>query len=234
MSWSIIALMTLHLASLIFFLYTYFRTPPFPPTLVINLDERTDRWQEVQQEFKDWIVPIERMPAVKYSPGWKGCNMSHRKALELAKHRHYPWVLILEDDCVLTPGAKEQFHSLLPYLWKHQEHWDVFSGGTTYIEDAKLITKTPPLFRVKGNTTHFCLIHRTAYDKILRHMPSNPEMMTDASNQVIDQWYKKHLRIWVTVPFLAIQRPMHSDLEDKNVDYTQAFKDAETDLRKRL
>jgi len=27
--------------------------PPIPAILAINLDERTDRWTEVQQEFRD-------------------------------------------------------------------------------------------------------------------------------------------------------------------------------------
>jgi len=230
MSWGIIILTLLHTASLAYFLYNYFRTPPPPPALVINLDERKDRWQEIQQEFVKWSPAVERVSAVKYSPGWKGCTLSHRKALEIAKERHYPWVLIIEDDCLLTPDAQERFHALLPYLWKHQHRWDVFLGGVSFAEHPKLIIKNPPLFEVKGLTAHFCLIHRTAYNKILHHMPSDPEKMT----QAIDTWYKSHLRLWTTVPFIAIQRPSYSDNENKTEDYTQIFKDSETTLRKLL
>lgn len=232
MSWSIIVLVILHLASLIFFLYKHFRTPPSPPVLVINLDERKDRWEEVQKEFANWSPPIERVSAVKYSPGWKGCTLSHIKAIKIAKQRHYPWVLIIEDDCLLNPGAKEQFQALLPYLWKHQEHWDIFLGGVIHAEEAKLISKSPPMFKLKGYMTHFCLIHSKTYNKILHHIPTDPEALT--TDEIIDGWYKKHLRLWATVPFLAIQRPSHSDNEKEYKNYNQQFKDSETILRKLL
>lgn len=232
MSWSVIILMVLHLASLIFFLYKHFRSPPPPPILAINLDERTDRWQEVQKEFSNWLPPIERVSAVKYSPGWKGCTLSHRKAVEIAKQRHYPWVLIVEDDCLLTSGAQQQFQELIPYLWKHQEHWDIFLGGITHIENPHLVSKSPPIFKLKGTTAHFCLIHSKTYNKILHHIPTDPQKLTEA--EIIDVWYSKNLRLWTTVPFLAIQRPSHSDNENTNQNYTQMFKDSETALRKLL
>jgi len=229
MSWTIIVLIVIHTACVAYFLYNYFRTPPLPPTLVINLDKRKDRWDEVQQEFKSWTPRVERVSAIQYSPGWKGCTLSHRKVIEIAKERHYPWVLIIEDDCMLTENAQERFKALLPYLWKHQEHWDVFLGGATSItsvDQPKLVAKNPLLFKVKGFTTAFCLIHRKAYNRILHHMPSDPEKMTEA----VDTWYRNNLRLWVTLPFIAIQRPSKSDIENKNEDYTHMFKDAETVL----
>jgi len=57
-------------------------------------------------------------------------------------------------------------------------------------------------------------------------MPSDPEKMTEA----VDTWYRNNLRLWVTLPFIAIQRPSKSDIENKNEDYTHMFKDAETVL----
>jgi len=233
MSWGIMILLILHLASVIFFIYMHFRPPPEPPILVINLDDRPDKWKETQQEFIDWPTKVERLPAVKYSPGWKGCILSHIKAIELAKKRHYPWVLIVEDDCVLTPQAYQQFQAVLPYLWRHQHRWDVFLGGVTEATKYKkpiVISKNPAMFQVEAHTTHFCLIHREAYNKILHHMPKDPNKMTIE----LDSWYRQHLRLWVTVPFIAIQRPGHSDIQDKNEDYTQRFKDSETELRKLL
>jgi hypothetical protein len=230
MSWSILFLIGLHVACIVIFVYAKLQTPPFPSTLVINLDERKDKWQQIQQEFKDWPVPIERLSAVKYMPGWKGCTLSHRKSIEIAKQRNYPWVLVVEDDCMLTRGAVEQFYLLLPFLWRHSERWDVFSGGLTTVSDSHVISQNPQIFRTKGYTTHFCLIHKGAYNKILNHMPKDPEKMTKA----IDTWYHDHIRIWTTVPFLAVQRPSKSDIQDKEEDYLHMFKDAETKLRKLL
>lgn len=229
MSWGIMILILLHTLSLAYFIYMYFAPPPQPHVLVINLDDRQDKWQETQNEFKDWPTPIERLSAVKYTPGWKGCTMSHIKAIELAKKRHYPWVLIVEDDCVLTTEAKTQFQRVLPYLWKHKHRFDVFLGGVTEATKYKkpiVISRNPPMFQVEAHTTHFCLIPKESYNKILNHMPKDPNKMTIE----LDSWYRQHLRLWVTVPFIAIQRPGHSDIQDKTEDYTQRFKDSETAL----
>ena len=77
----------------------------FPPILYINLDSRKDRMQELTREFANFPVAPERVSAVKYSPGWKGCSASHLKCITIAKERNYPWVLIVEDDCALTTNA---------------------------------------------------------------------------------------------------------------------------------
>ena len=80
----------------------------FPPVFVINLDKRPDRWSDIQVEFKDWN--IERVSATEFNPGWKGCTLSHIKCLELANQRNYDWILIVEDDCVLTPDKIGRAH----------------------------------------------------------------------------------------------------------------------------
>jgi GR25 family glycosyltransferase involved in LPS biosynthesis len=58
----------------------------FPSTLVINLDKRVDRWNEIQRMFGEW-PSLERVSAVEETPGWKGCAKSHIKSINLAKQR---------------------------------------------------------------------------------------------------------------------------------------------------
>ena len=65
---------------------------------VINLDRRTDRWTELEQEWKG-IFNLTRVSAVEASPGWVGCALSHIKVCEDAKARGDPFVLVWEDDC---------------------------------------------------------------------------------------------------------------------------------------
>jgi hypothetical protein len=198
----------------------------FPPTLVINLDSRNDRMSEFTQEFRNWPVTVERISAVKYNPGWKGCSASHLKCVKLAKDRNYPWVIITEDDCTLTPGASEQFQALLPYLWENRGSWDIFYGGVTALNKYKRIAYTPAIFEVKCYTTHFCLIHNTSYDKILNNHPKS----IDDYKQQIDVYYGETLRIWTTAPFFAKQRPSKSDIEEEVKDYTEIFRRAEKKL----
>jgi len=100
------------------------------PILVINLSERKDRWKEIQKTFEEkWPgVYLERIDAVKASPGWIGCLRSHKKAVQIAKKRKYPYVLVLEDDCLPADDSFERFQEILPLLEKRND-WDIFSGG---------------------------------------------------------------------------------------------------------
>lgn len=195
----------------------------FPPTLLINLAHRTDRIQEIQKDFKFWPTPIERVAAVKRTPGWKGCSASHLKCIQLAKDRGYPWVLILEDDCSLTPQARRRFEQLLPLLWNHRTEWDIFYGGPTFLTEFAPIADTTvgKVFKVKGFTTHFCLVHAKTYNRILNLYPKNPGP--------IDVFYADHLRIWTVAPYLAKQRVSPSDIGTKG-EYTHLFIEAENKL----
>ena len=194
----------------------------FPPTLVINLDSRVDRMNEITKEFAMWPVSVERISAVKHSPGWKGCSASHLKCIKLAKERNYPWVVIIEDDCTLSSNAVQQFQSLLPYLWNNRDHWDIFYGGVTFLNHKSRISYSPPIYEVSGYTTHFCLIHKSTYNSILnRYNYSQP----------IDKYYANNFIIWTTTPYFAKQRPGESDIElGKKTDYNDLFDRSEKEL----
>jgi glycosyl transferase family 25 len=222
-----------HILCLIFitiFLLAYFnynKKVPFPPTLVINLDDRPDRFNEVAAEFNDWPMPIERISAVKKSPGYKGCFLSHIKCIKTAKERGYPWVLIVEDDCMLEENAITRFQNLLPYLWENKANWDIFNGGVASVKSSKVIDHDKKVFEVKGHCTQFYLAHTDTYDKIL----NNAE---EYFSKPVDVYYKITLRTWTVLPFIAIQRPNHSDIGNDHHDYTSAFKRAEAAILKSI
>jgi hypothetical protein len=197
--------------------------PPIPAILAINLEERTDRWTEVQQEFRDWSIPIERIPAVRGTPGWVGCSLSHRRCIRTAKERQYPWVLIVEDDCVLKPDAQKRFLELLPYLWSSRASWDIFNGGVTYIMKNHVIDGDRGILQVRAYAAHFYLVHSGSYDRLL-------DGYNEETPEKIDVYYEQKFRIWTVVPFLATQRVSVSDIEHNVTNYTDAFKLAEKTL----
>ena len=201
----------------------------FPPTLFINLAKRKDRLKEIQEEFAGWTVPLERIEAVERKPGILGCNLSHYKCIQLAVERNYDWVLILEDDATLQPGGKEHFTKLLPYLWKTRNDgtWDMFIGGSTYIENERVLNKELKLFQMSGLTTHFVLIHKEACKKMLRSLASLP---IDKKGFFIDKYYKYNTKQITSIPFLSLQRPGVTDIQDSESDYTHLFKNAENKL----
>ncbi len=188
----------------------------FPPTLVINLADRPEKWKQTCESFAQFPVKLERLDAVKASPGWKGCTASHFKAIKLAKERNYDWVLILEDDAQLSKDGYAQFMEVLPTLYRRREEWDIFLGGATMVENVKQTCSVPRLYQAGAYTTHFCLIHRGVYDKILNTYDDGP----------IDVYYKKKMRLWMTNPHIATQRPGPSDIENGNTNYNKLFDDA--------
>jgi hypothetical protein len=192
----------------------------FPPTLVINLEDRPEKWQQTQISFQSFPVPLERLDAVRKSPGWKGCAASHFKAIELAKQHGYEWVLILEDDAELSYGGYERFMELLPLLYARRAEWDIFLGGATFVDRVRQVSITPPVYQAGAYTTHFCLIHNGAYDKILSNYVDGP----------IDVYYKENMRLWMTNPHIATQRPGPSDIEQGVSNYTCLFDEASRKL----
>jgi len=199
-----------------------------PPTLYINVKERTDRVEHMEKEFASWPVPIERVDAVKMSPGWKGCTQSHRKVIQIAKERGYPWVLYLEDDCKLTPDALQRFQQMLPLLWATKDKWDIFYGGVVDVKKQKLISEDPILFEVKAMCAHFVLVPSHVYDKILADI--NPK----ESIVQIDTYYDNVFKIITPYPFLAVQVTTAQDSMDYHYQRTQNFLDAANVLTKEL
>jgi hypothetical protein len=218
--------------SLLFILIWFLRKDPIimPPVLAINLLKNTERWTELSNEFRDWHRPIERFDAIKRSPGSHGCALSHIRCLEIAKQRKYPWVLIIEDDCILTQGAKENFQKILPFLWENRNSWDFFSGGSTYITTHKLINRDLKIYQVKGYASQFVLAHYETYGKVIDLFNRQAKIPT------IDVFYADNFRIWTSLPYISKQRPNISDISGKDQDYTYVFDKAETllyqDLRK--
>jgi len=198
----------------------------FPHILVINLVNRKDRWLEMQETFASWPA-LERVDAVKMIPGHKGCTLSHKKCITIAKERNYPWVLVLEDDCVLTPNSLQRFKDLLPVLWERKNEWNIFLGGTASLSAIKVKQINPPLFHVKGLYTHFCLYNSNSYDGLIASL---------YQDITIDRFYRSSnsVIVWATVPHLAIQKSGVSDIAYTKVNYENDFSNASQNLSKIL
>ena len=199
----------------------------FPPILVINLDNRTDKWEQIQTDFKDWPVKLERVSAIKHDIGWKGCYLSHLKCVKIAKERNYPWVLYLEDDCMLTPEAKQRFTKLLPFLWDARKHWDFFMGGLTSVTGCGLINPEQILYIARGFGAHFCLIHSNTYDRVLDIM----DIESGEPEEQCDSLYRKAMRLWITIPFIAKQYAGYSDISNTHKDSYSEYDEAEQMLK---
>ena len=200
----------------------------FPPTLYINLKTRTDRRKMIEDNFSDWPVKIQRVAGIKNKIGWKGCTLSHRKCIEIANKRKYPWVLVLEDDCKLQPDGLANFLKLLPILWEKRNEFDIFLGGSAWFEPVKMISDGPPsiVSVFSGVLAHFCLIPQHVYHHILEDIRDRDPVV------VIDNYYPNNFRVWTSLPFIANQKLTRSDIQKKDSKTMKIFREYENLLSK--
>lgn len=187
----------------------------FPPILIINLKERTDRWKQISSQLDKAGLPYERVDAIRATPGWKGCALSFQKCYQIAKKRKYPWVVILEDDCLFQKNGIQRFEQLLPILWQRRAEWDVFSGGSIYVYRTCKMLEDPPLFKLKSWSAHFILAHYDSYDKLLG-------LVNKGKNRA-DHFDKFHIRNWGTYPHIAIQQKGYSNIEKQQRNTRRDF-----------
>ncbi len=170
---------------------------------VINLDHRSDRWERVKKMcLSCGITPI-RISAVKASPGWHGCAMSHKKVAEMAESKGEPWYVVIEDDAVFTLENWIRFVQLLPTLWDMRDNWDVFNGGPGQIGGFELLKQDPILFRNQGTLTHFLLVNASCYKHIIDW---------NTSHEAFDYHLKNYTKMLSTYPAIALQDDISSDI----------------------
>jgi len=123
----------------------------------INLDERTDRWEQfTSQEIG---IPVERFSAIQRAGGNQGCLMSHLEVMRKCEDE----ILIFEDDCkLLQPwGIFECAYNQLP------SNWDMLYLGANIIKPLNRYSSN--LFRLFcAWTTHAILYKRKIIDIILK------------------------------------------------------------------
>jgi hypothetical protein len=197
---------------------------PDLPCYCINLDKRPERWQQTLAAFQGTGIQPVRFSAIEEKPGWIGCGKSHTAIIRAAKEKKLPWVLVIEDDCVPTAGFGERWPQIREDLWATREQWDIFYGGVTTVHPPVHMITTSIGTVDQARSTHFYVINEGAYDKALTWGPDK--------TPIDYYWANTPIRQAFVQPFLAIQRPSESDIEEKNVDYLAWFKKAETNLTK--
>ncbi len=176
---------------------------PSIPVYVINLDHRADRWETIRKQcFSAGIQPI-RISAVKASPGWHGCGLSHKKVAEAAEAAGHPWYLVLEDDAAFSVDDWRRFMTVVPYLWANRDKWDIFTGGTGIPSHVDMISHNPILYHIKGPCTHFLLVQQKAYNAIRSWTIEGGHF---------DHYLKEATKMAGTYPFISIQAIVQSDI----------------------
>jgi GR25 family glycosyltransferase involved in LPS biosynthesis len=179
----------------------------FDKTYLINLDERSDRLEDVLEECKRVNLSVTRFPAI--TGGCQGCICSH---MEIWKQSVKQMVLILEDDVVFHKYFQQHVYEVFSFIIKNNIKWDILYFNNNNNTDLISQTKDLVVYIPKGQwCTHCYAINQDFYAKIL---PFEDEIRT-AHNA--DTWLKYNiekagLNAFATHEHLAKQRSGYSDL----------------------
>ena len=159
----------------------------------INLDKRTDRREEIENEFfeKEW-TNYERYPGTE-TPGFGilGCTLSHLNVLKLAKERSYKNVLIMEDDFMFLV-SKEEVEENLSKLFESEIPFDVCMLSYNLFQSVPC-EKFPFLLKALDvQTASGYIVNHLFYDKLIENL----EVAYNLLNQTHTHWLYANDQYW--------------------------------------
>ena len=170
----------------------------------LHLPETPNRYKAFTEQPNYDIIKynIEIYPAIKYSPGWKGCGFSYINLIYNAKTCNLKQITICEDDCCFNNDFKNKYNIILEFLQKLNT-WDIFVGVIAALPKDTILYNVysyKNITFIEINKMHsmvFNIYNNTCFDKILEW-----SIKSDTDVNQIDQYIKRcGFRIIVPVPF---------------------------------
>lgn len=193
----------------------------FDKIYCINLDRRTDRWENCEKQFKKYGLNVERFAAVNGNDlipkgvnglmaGEVGVIRSNYNVIKDAKNNGYKNIIIFEDDVELCDdfiNKFTEFFSKVPKDWGFLYMGGNHVGGLSMINDN--VAKINHSYAI-----HAICVNEMVYDHILELLPNEKEQ--------VDVTYAKLQKIfpsYVFRPHLAWQKDGHSDIQGGYQNY---------------
>jgi glycosyl transferase family 25 len=189
----------------------------------INLDERTDRRKEIEEELLKVFPPekIERFAAIKLPNGAVGCSMSHLAVIKRATAEKWSNVMVVEDD--FQWQNMEEGSACLETLMRKE--FDVIMLGGSFA------SYDPATCKLKiARTTTGYIVKQHYYDRLASNYKEGIGQLIRTGVKplfAIDVFWSPLQRAdnWYLVrPMLCTQRPSYSDIENRFTDYRHVFK----------
>lgn len=180
--------------------------------LCINLDKRTDRWEQTQDECNQWGINVERVAALTGANGMQGLHFSNQTIFRLYAGKQ---LLVLEDDVI--------FHRPLSTLQEAYDDlpadWDMlYLGGNPERPQLRFSTW---LYLANGVLTTHAILYSPKMTRWLAENMEVPEVV-DRQN-TIDVWYAKEIQprfnCFIAYPQIAGQRFGYSDICGMEINY---------------
>lgn len=199
----------------------------FDKTVVLSQWHRDDRQRHFEQEAFKYNLEYNWYWASKNDNPYHSFNISQYGIIKEYYELGAETLLVLEDDCMFqNMDQAEELMMGIPYDW-HMLY--LGCNAKPYDECPKPVHHSKSFVRIRSAyTTHAVAYKRDVMEMILDFYKPLESVLYDAwLCQVILPIYKAYC----TLPFLAVQRPVHSDLWNRSVDYTDTFKNSEEYLK---
>lgn len=191
---------------------------------VINLRERSDRWESIQRAWRN-VLDVERTDAIRMENGYHAVFLKHREMLQQAKERGDTHLLILEDDAVPCDEFQTRWSQLKAYL-DSREDWDIFNGGMLSMrEGVEKITriKQDGMTTMLLNVREGCMA-QFLYFRISDTLFDGLQKWEEEGKPEFDGWYPRQFRVVACIPYLAIQEDGFSDVGAVVREWRERFK----------
>jgi len=186
----------------------------------INLDYRTDRKEQFEEECKKMNLEVERFSAITHEKAPIGCSESHLSILKKARDSKLDHVTIFEDDFQFLI-SREEYDQIISNL---PDDYDVVMLSYSMRRSNPYNDMFGKVIEVQ--TASGYIVHSRFYDILI----SNWEEALNLFKQYpfeygtygLDQYWKSlqpSANWYYSLKRVGKQRPSFSDLEKCNVDY---------------
>jgi hypothetical protein len=185
----------------------------------INLDKRTDRWEDCVKQFNKYNLSVERFSAIdgnkidnptSLMAGEYGILSTHVELIKDAKNKGYKNILILEDDVEFIDNVNEYFSSFKEQI---PNDWVMLYLSGNHVGGCLRITEN--VFKIfHSYAIHSFAIKSELFDLIINGLPKY--------KKAVDVFYAELQQLfpsYVIRPHLTWQRESFSDIQGGIMNY---------------
>lgn len=198
--------------------------------MYINLDERTDRRQHMEEECRKIFPSCEpiRFSAIQHAKGAIGCTMSHIACLQHAIREDWDHVVICEDDISFL---KPQIfcNRFAKAMEKLKSNWDVILLGGNNVGPYVILGECVARVVACQTTTGY-LVKKEYMPTLLENFETGLQLFQENLHlpqlYAIDQfWFslQKRDKWFLIYPLTVTQKPDFSNIEERAVNYNHVM-----------
>jgi glycosyl transferase family 25 len=204
----------------------------FDKIFCINLDRRTDRWDNVSKLFERNGLVIEKHSAfdgkkeltLPYpSSAELAGTISHRDVILKAKELGLKNVLVFEDDVEFEDNINEKFNIIKNYI---PNDWDMIYFGGNHV--GGLIQVNEYFFRcLRTYALHMYAVNEKCYDLLIKYLSDKIKWVLEGKQSlkpsVAADYFIGDLHYIINCysikPRLAWQKEGYSDIQEEVINY---------------